>query len=94
MSEYSSYHLSFDVGYPNSSDLFHNRTGSSIAIQGNCCSIGCFAMTNPIIEEIYTLIDAAFKKGQNYVPIHIFPFYMTKKNMDKNKKSQWMLEGS
>jgi murein L,D-transpeptidase YafK len=86
----SSFYLSFDVGYPNSYDKYHNRTGSAIAVHGHCCSIGCFAMTNPFIEEIYTLVDAAFRNGQDVIAIHIFPFYMTDKSMEKYKDSKWI----
>ncbi len=58
-------------------------------VHGNCVSIGCFAMTDPVIEEIYTLADAAFRNGQNFFRIHIFPFRMTEENMQKHKKSKW-----
>lgn len=68
----SSYHLSFNVGYPNAYDLAHQRTGSLIMVHGSTVSIGCFAMTDPLIEEIYLVVDAALKN--TIVPIHVFPF--------------------
>jgi len=46
-------------------------------------------MTNKSIEEIYTIIDLAFRNGQRFFRIHIFPFRMTKENMEKNRNSQW-----
>lgn len=73
----SSYHLSFDIGYPNAHDQSLGRTGSLIMIHGSDVSIGCFAMTDPVIEEIYFLVEAALAKGQAHVPVHIFPFRMT-----------------
>jgi len=85
----SKYYLSFDIGYPNAYDRFHACSGSSIAIHGMCGSIGCFAMTNPCIEEIYTLVDAAMKNGQKFVPIHIFPFPLTELNVQDLKESAW-----
>lgn len=35
-------------------------------------------MTDPMIEEIYVLVEAALKNGQTYVDVHAFPFRMTK----------------
>lgn len=72
----SRFHLSFDLGYPNEYDLAWSRTGGTIFVHGNCVSNGCFAMTDPAIEEIYLLVEAALTGGQPYVPVHIFPFRM------------------
>src|SRR5690606_41623737 len=44
-------------------------------------SIGCFAMTDPVIDEIWTLMQAAFENGQSRVSVHIFPFPMTEANL-------------
>jgi len=38
-------------------------------------------MTDSIIDEIYTLADAAFRHGQQFFRVHIFPFRMTEENM-------------
>ena len=46
-------------------------------VHGSNVSIGCFAMTDPVIEEIYLLVEAALKSGQKAVPVHVFPFRMT-----------------
>lgn len=78
----SRYHLSFNVGYPNTYDLAHQRTGSLIMVHGDTCSIGCFAMTDPLIEEIYLIVEAALKTEAT-IPIHIFPFRMSGERMQK-----------
>ena len=70
----SSYHLSMNIGYPNGFDRAHGRTGSAIMIHGDCASIGCFAMTDPVIEPIYTLVEAALAAGQSSVSVHVFPW--------------------
>ena len=70
----SKYHLSFNIGYPNAYDRHKKRTGSLIMIHGNCVSLGCLAMTDEKIEEIYVLLHAALSKGQRETPVHIFPF--------------------
>ena len=77
----SRYHLAFNLGYPNSYDRSLGRTGSAIMVHGNRVSAGCLAMTDPKIEEIYTLCDAALKNGQPYFRVHVFPFRMTDQRM-------------
>jgi murein L,D-transpeptidase YafK len=69
----SDFHLSLKVSYPNASDKVlsdPDHPGGLIYLHGGCASIGCIAITDPAIEEVYLLtLDAAVK------PIHfdIFP---------------------
>ena len=77
----SRYHLAFNLGYPNAYDRAHGRTGKYLMVHGDCVSWGCYAMTNPAIDDIYGLMKAAFKRGQKTVKVHIFPFRMTAANM-------------
>ena len=58
-------------------------------IHGNRISIGCLAMTDEKIEEIYTLCDAAHAGGQTYFRVHFFPFRMTSERMEQAKDSEW-----
>ncbi len=57
----SHYHLSMKINYPNEFDLFHaeqeGRTapGSDIFIHGKAASIGCLAMGDEAIEELFVL---------------------------------------
>lgn len=83
----SSYHISMDLGYPNSYDRHHGRTGNYLMIHGKSVSIGCFAMTDASIEQIYTLVDAALKSGQPFVRVHSFPFRMTRENLENHQGS-------
>jgi len=46
-------------------------------VHGDCKSVGCFAMTNAGIDEIYGFVASALASGQKEVPVHIFPFRMT-----------------
>ena len=85
----SKFHLSFNLGYPNEYDKTHGRTGSALMIHGSCVSIGCYAMTNKGIEEIYALGDAALRHGQRFFRVHIFPFRMTDNLMNRVKSSEW-----
>ena len=85
----SNFHLSFNLGYPNRYDRQHRRTGGALMVHGDCVSIGCYAMTDNGIEEIYALADAAFRNGQQFFRVHIFPFRMNNKNMGRHKGSTW-----
>jgi murein L,D-transpeptidase YafK len=80
---------SFDIGYPNSLDVAEGRTGSNIWIHGGCGSIGCFAMTNPVMDEIFALGEQALTAGQDRFQVHIFPFRMTDENMHMHADSPW-----
>jgi len=81
MNPLSRYHLSFNIGYPNAFDRAHQRTGGLIMVHGSNVSIGCFAMTDPVIEEIYLIAEAALKAGQSSFAVHCFPFRMTEDRM-------------
>lgn len=85
----SAYHLAFNIGYPNAYDRHLGRTGSAIMVHGDQVSIGCFAMTDPLIEEIYALADSSLGNGQNYFRVHVFPFRMTDENLDRHKDNEW-----
>ena len=85
MNPASNYHLAFNLGYPNAFDRANGRTGSFLMVHGSCVSIGCFAMTDGVIEEIWTLMQAAFEGGQKAVDVHVFPFAMTEDNL----AAQW-----
>lgn len=89
MNPNSRYHLSFNLGYPNAYDRAHGRTGSYLMVHGDCVSIGCYAMTDPAIEEIYLLASAAHDAGQPFFRVHAFPFRMSEENMTLHKESEW-----
>lgn len=89
MNPQSSYHLSFDIGYPNEYDRLFNRGGGNIMVHGSCSSMGCFAMTDYRIEEIYALVHAALADGQESIAVHVFPFPLTGTNMEKYRNSPW-----
>ena len=82
-------HLSFNLGFPNDYDRMHGRTGSFLMVHGGCSSIGCYAMTDRSIEEIFTLAAAALRAGQERFPVHVFPFRMTADNLAAHGASPW-----
>jgi murein L,D-transpeptidase YafK len=85
----SAYHLAMNIGYPNAYDRRLGRTGSFIMIHGACVSIGCFAMTDAGIEDIYGYSEKALAAGQKAIDVHIFPFRMTEENMRTHRASKW-----
>lgn len=77
----SRWHRSFNLGFPNVYDRAHGRTGSFLMVHGGCGSVGCYAMTNAVIDEIWTLVTAAFDAGQRRFQVQAFPFRMTEENL-------------
>ena len=80
----SSQYLAFNIGYPNAFDRSLGRTGSFLMVHGGCKSVGCYAMTDYQIEEIYGLVEEAFKGGQGEVQLAAFPFRMTTQSLSRH----------
>ena len=73
---YSNFHLSMRVSYPNAADKRHKTAadpGGEIFVHGNCVSIGCIAIQDEPIEELYLMVLDTRAKTKRNVPIHIFP---------------------
>lgn len=73
----SSYHLSMKLNYPNDFDKKYaalegrTRPGTNIFIHGKDVSIGCLAMGDKTIEELFVLTH---KIGMKNVEVVIFPY--------------------
>jgi murein L,D-transpeptidase YafK len=85
----SRWHRSFNLGFPNVFDRAHDRTGSFVMVHGGCASVGCFAMTDPVVDEIWRLVTAAFKGGQKRFHVHVFPFRMSEENVARRANHPW-----
>lgn len=85
----SRWHRSFNLGYPNQFDREHDRTGSFLMVHGGCSSIGCYAMTNDVITEIWQLVTAALNGGQRRFQVQVFPFRMTEQALALRKNHRW-----
>ncbi len=72
----SSYHLSMKINYPNKFDLKwaakegRDYPGTNIFIHGKAASIGCLAMGDKVIEELFYLVN---KVGMKSVTVIISP---------------------
>ena len=89
LNPHSRYHLAFDLGYPNTYDRVHSRTGDFLMVHGNCVSVGCYAMGDEAIEEIYSLAAAALRNGQDSFAVHAFPFRLDAAGLEAEKHSPW-----
>ncbi len=90
MNPRSRFHLAFNIGYPNDYDCALCRSGSDIMVHGSNISVGCFAMSDPLIEEIYLLAEAALQNGQGEFPVHSFPFRMTEERLEREGDNEWL----
>ncbi len=89
LNPWSRFHLSFNLGYPNKYDRHHGRTGNALMVHGNCVSIGCYAMTDAYINEIYALSEAALAAGQPFFSVHVFPFRLESKKLKQYQSNPW-----
>jgi murein L,D-transpeptidase YafK len=81
----SRWHRSFNLGFPNEFDREKGRTGSFLMVHGGCSSIGCYAITDRVVDEIWRFVTAALDKGQARIPVHVFPFRMTTGNLEARR---------
>ncbi len=56
-------------------------------VHGGCASVGCYAMTDTVIDEIWRIVTAALKNGQKRFQVQIFPFRMSDQNLAWRSKS-------
>lgn len=85
----SRWHRAFNLGFPNVFDKSKGRYGSFIMVHGGCSSIGCYAMTDPVVDELWRFVTEALDAGEERVPVHVFPFRLTDGNLKSRKSSQW-----
>jgi murein L,D-transpeptidase YafK len=86
----SRWHKSFNLGFPNALDRAHQRTGSYLMVHGGCSSIGCYAMTDAVIDEIWRLVTAALRAGQPRFQVQVYPFHMTDAALAAKRNSPWI----
>ena len=58
-------------------------------VHGSCVSIGCYAMTDAGIEQIYSLVAAALAHGQAQVQVHALPFRFAPGWEQAQRDSPW-----
>ncbi|MDH5355129.1 MAG: L,D-transpeptidase family protein [Gammaproteobacteria bacterium] len=91
----SSYYLSMKLNYPNEFDLIHAQVeerqypGSNIFIHGKAVSIGCLAMGDEVIEELFVLVHDV---GKSNVKVVIAPTDPRRSSLDASAKPAWVTE--
>ncbi|WP_075183477.1 peptidoglycan meso-diaminopimelic acid protein amidase [Pantoea sp. 1.19] len=83
----SRFYRAINIGFPNQYDREMGYDGKYLMIHGACVSVGCYAMTDGQMDEIYRYVEAALRNGQPSVPVNIYPFRMTDANMQRHKYS-------
>jgi murein L,D-transpeptidase YafK len=84
MNPNSNYYLAINTGFPNSFDKANNRNGSLLMIHGDCSSMGCYAMTDEQISEIYSLARDSLL-GRPSFQVQAYPFRMTPANLARHR---------
>jgi murein L,D-transpeptidase YafK len=83
----SSFLLSLGLNYPNASDKIRGKAnhdlGADIFIHGSCVSIGCMAITDDQIKELYIYCVEAYNGGQTKIPVTIFPARLSANNYNR-----------
>jgi hypothetical protein len=88
MNPHSNYFLSMNIGYPNSFDKANKRDGSLIMIHGDCWSVGCFAMSDEQISEVYALARESFLGSRQSFQVQSYPFRMTPANLARHRNNR------
>lgn len=86
----SRHHLSFNLGFPNAFDRQLGRTGSALMVHGGCSSVGCYAIGDESVDEVYAIVEAALEGGQAAVDVHAFPFRLTATALAAEGDSTWL----
>ena len=81
MNPNSHYYLSFDTGFPNAYDRAQGASGSAVMVHGTCSSMGCFAMTDRQVGELYAIARDALAGGKGAFQFQSYPFHMSARNM-------------
>lgn len=71
LNPYSNYHKSIKIDYPNRSDSIlskYPKKGGEIYFHGKCVSVGCIAIGDMAIDDLYNIVNQSQK-----TIVHIFP---------------------
>lgn len=96
MNPNSAFHLSLKLNYPNTFDMKHavlegrdQNPGSNIFIHGKAVSVGCLAMGDEVIEELFVLVSDA---GRHNIKVVIAPRDPRKDPLDTDMEPSWIGE--
>ncbi|MBC7693231.1 MAG: hypothetical protein H7222_15810 [Methylotenera sp.] len=89
----SSYKLSLDIGFPNQYDLSHNLHAQLLVVNGKkeyrtiSGSIACYNLSQPQVEEIYSIMDESLNQNEtlsvnHHTQPYVIPFHSFSMRMD------------
>ena len=84
MNPNSSLYLAINMGFPNSFDKANGRDGTFLMVHGDCASAGCYAMTDELISEIYSLARDSLV-GRPSFQMQAYPFRLTAANLARHR---------
>jgi len=82
--------MKMDIGFPNKYDKEHNITSGYASIHNPEIDEDGFILTNDNISEIYNVVEASLLNGYKSISVYIYPFVMSRENIDKYSNSQWI----
>jgi murein L,D-transpeptidase YafK len=71
LNPHSNYHKAIKINYPNKSDSIlssYPKKGGEIYFHGKCVSVGCIAIGDKAIDELYTIVSQSVNTS-----VHIYP---------------------
>ncbi|MDW7695212.1 LysM peptidoglycan-binding domain-containing protein [Flammeovirgaceae bacterium SG7u.111] len=75
--------LALGINYPNAADQARGSAKDDVVLRGGCSSEGNIPLEEDAIKELYVMAVEAKAAGQESIPVHIFPAYMTDVNVGK-----------
>ena len=78
LNPHSNYHKAIKINYPNKSDSIlspYPKKGGEIYFHGKCVSVGCIAVGDKAIDELYNIVNQSPK-----TVVYIFPVRYDKHN--------------
>jgi len=73
---WSRYHAALVLDYPNRADRIRagaRDPGRGILIHGKCVSIGCVALEDDDVAELFLAAHDAYRRSRRRIPVQIFP---------------------
>jgi murein L,D-transpeptidase YafK len=86
---WSRYHSALVLDYPNRADRIQagaHDPGNSILIHGKCVSIGCVALEDDDVAELFLAAHDAYRRGRRPIAVQIFPARLDAQGMARLRR--------
>jgi murein L,D-transpeptidase YafK len=58
-------------------------------VHGGCSSVGCYAIGDANVDEVYAVVEAALDAGQHEVDVAAYPFEMNEQKFAALPAGRW-----